>query len=32
MLGSAAETAKMYVQAVEGDVSGNVFQAWGGVP
>jgi NAD(P)-dependent dehydrogenase (short-subunit alcohol dehydrogenase family) len=29
---TAAETAKLYVEAVEGDVTGKVLRAWGGLP
>jgi NAD(P)-dependent dehydrogenase (short-subunit alcohol dehydrogenase family) len=29
---TAAETAKLYVEAVEGDISGKVLRAWGGLP
>ena len=29
---TAAETAKLYVEAVEGDSTGQVFRAWGGLP
>jgi NAD(P)-dependent dehydrogenase (short-subunit alcohol dehydrogenase family) len=29
---TAAETAKLYVEAVEGDMSGKVLRAWGGLP
>jgi NAD(P)-dependent dehydrogenase (short-subunit alcohol dehydrogenase family) len=29
---TAAETAKFYVEAVEGDMSGKVLRAWGGLP
>ena len=28
---TAAETAKLYVQAVEGDITGKVLRAWGGL-
>ena len=29
---TAAETAKLYVEAVEGDFTGRVLRAWGGLP
>ena len=29
---TAAETAKLYVQAVEGNITGQVLRAWGGLP
>jgi len=29
---TAAETAKLYVEAVEGDITGKVLRAWGGLP
>jgi hypothetical protein len=29
---TAAETAKLYVEAVEGDKTGQVLRAWGGLP
>ena len=29
---TAAETAKLYVEAVEGDITGQVLRAWGGLP
>jgi NAD(P)-dependent dehydrogenase (short-subunit alcohol dehydrogenase family) len=29
---TAAETAKLYVEAVEGTISGKVLRAWGGLP
>jgi len=29
---TAAETAKLYVEAVESDITGKVFRAWGGLP
>jgi NAD(P)-dependent dehydrogenase (short-subunit alcohol dehydrogenase family) len=29
---TAAETAKLYVEAVEGNISGKVLRAWGGLP
>jgi NAD(P)-dependent dehydrogenase (short-subunit alcohol dehydrogenase family) len=29
---TAAETAKLYVEAVEGDITGRVLRAWGGLP
>jgi NAD(P)-dependent dehydrogenase (short-subunit alcohol dehydrogenase family) len=29
---TAAETAKLYVEAVEGDITGKVLTAWGGLP
>jgi len=29
---TAAETAKRYVEAVEGDITGQVLRAWGGLP
>lgn len=29
---TAAETAKFYVKAVEGDITGQVLRAWGGLP
>ena len=29
---TAAETAKLYVQAVEGNMTGQVLRAWGGLP
>jgi NAD(P)-dependent dehydrogenase (short-subunit alcohol dehydrogenase family) len=29
---TAAETAKLYVEAVEGDITGTVLRAWGGLP
>jgi len=29
---TAAETAKLYIEAVEGSATGKVFRAWGGLP
>jgi len=29
---TAAETARLYVEAVEGNITGQVFRAWGGLP
>jgi NAD(P)-dependent dehydrogenase (short-subunit alcohol dehydrogenase family) len=29
---TAAETAKLYVEAVDGDITGKVLRAWGGLP
>jgi hypothetical protein len=29
---TAAETANLYVEAVEGDITGKVLRAWGGLP
>jgi len=29
---TAAETAKSYVEAVEGNMTGRIFRAWGGLP
>ena len=29
---TAVETAKLYVEAVEGDITGRVLRAWGGLP
>ena len=29
---TAAETAKLYVEAVESDMTGKVLRAWGGLP
>ena len=29
---TAAETAKLYVEAVEGNITGKVLRAWGGLP
>jgi NAD(P)-dependent dehydrogenase (short-subunit alcohol dehydrogenase family) len=29
---TAAETAKLYVEAVEGNITGNILRAWGGLP
>ena len=29
---TAADTAKLYVEAVEGDITGKVLRAWGGLP
>ena len=29
---TAAETAKLYVEAVKGDITGQVLRAWGGLP
>ncbi len=29
---TAAETVKLYVQAVEGNITGQVLRAWGGLP
>jgi NAD(P)-dependent dehydrogenase (short-subunit alcohol dehydrogenase family) len=29
---TAVETAKLYVEAVESDITGQVFRAWGGLP
>ena len=29
---TAAETAKLYVEAVEGNITGQVLRAWGGLP
>jgi NAD(P)-dependent dehydrogenase (short-subunit alcohol dehydrogenase family) len=29
---TAAETAKLYVKAVEGNITGQVLRAWGGLP
>lgn len=29
---TAAETAKFYVEAVEGNITGQIFRAWGGLP
>ena len=29
---TAEETAKLYVQAVEGNITGQVLRAWGGLP
>ena len=29
---TAEETAKLYVEAIEGDFTGRVIRAWGGLP
>jgi len=29
---TAAETARLYVEAIEGDITGQVLRAWGGLP